>query len=70
MAPHRRAAIRAMRAVAILATVVVGGACAAVTFAPVIASVVGTLACAVLAGAALYAAFEGFDDALRRGTWR
>ncbi|GAC1523278.1 MAG: hypothetical protein NVS2B8_05540 [Vulcanimicrobiaceae bacterium] len=68
MTPQRRRAIvRTMRTVAALGSCVVLGACVAVAFAPIPAAVVGTLACALVASAALYAAFEGFDEALRRG---
>ncbi len=51
---------------ATFATIVIG-ACIAVAFVPVWAAVIGTLACAVVACSALYAAFEGFDERLRRG---
>ncbi len=67
MKPQRRASIvRAMRALAAVATAIVLGACASVAIAPVIASVIGTIACGVVACSTLYAAFEGFDEALRR----
>lgn len=64
--PRRRAAVEAMRTLAGIGCVVVLGACVAVAFVPIYAAVVGTLACAVVAGAAFYAAFEGFDERLRR----
>lgn len=69
MTPQRRASIvRTMRAIAAVATVVVLGACVAVAISPrsIVWAVIGTLACAVVASCALYGAFEGFDEALRR----
>lgn len=68
MTPERRGAIlRMTRIIAGTATIVVIGSCIAVAYAPVWAAVVGTLACAVVACSAFYAAFEGFDERLRRG---
>ncbi|GAC1310803.1 MAG: hypothetical protein NVSMB21_19270 [Vulcanimicrobiaceae bacterium] len=40
--------------------------CVGVAFAPTYAAVAGTLACAFTASAALYGAYEGFDERLRR----
>jgi len=66
LSPRRRTAVMMMRTLAGAGCVVVLGCCAAVAFVPIFAAVAGTLACAVTACAALYAAFEGFDERLRR----
>lgn len=55
-----------MRTVAGVGCAIVLASCAAVIVAPVYAAVAGTLACAVTSLAALYAAYEGFDERLRR----
>jgi CHASE2 domain-containing sensor protein len=62
---------RRRRAVRIACGIAAAGAavallCAVLAFVSVWFVVVGTGACAVTAGAAFYAAFEGFDAWLRR----
>ncbi len=66
MADPRRRAVRTMRTLAGVASAVVVGCCVGVAFVPIYAAVAGTLACAVVASAALYGAYEGFDERLRR----
>ena len=68
MTPERRGAIlRITRGITGTFAAIVIGACIAVAFVPVWAAVIGTLACAIVACSAFYAAFEGFDERLRRG---
>ena len=68
MTPERRGAIvRVMRSIAGAFAAIVIAACIAVAFVPIWAAVIGTLASAVVACSALYAAFEGLDERLRRG---
>jgi membrane protein implicated in regulation of membrane protease activity len=64
---RRRAILRIARGITGTFAAIVIGACIAVAYVPVWAAVVGTLACAVVACSAFYAAFEGFDERLRRG---
>gem|GEM_PF-4533149 len=64
---RRRTTVRVMRSIAGAFAAIVVAACIAVAFVPIWASVIGTLACAVVAFSSLYAAFEGFDERLRRG---
>lgn len=67
MTPERRGAIlRITRVITGTFAAIVIGACVAVAYVPVWAAVIGTLACAVVACSAFYAAFEGFDERLRR----
>ena len=56
-----------MRTVAAIGCGLVLAACALVAVWPVYAAVAGTLSCAVVASAAFYGAYEGFDEWLRRG---
>ena len=68
MTPERRGTIlRIVRAITGTFSAIVIVACIGVAYVPVWAAVIGTLACAVVACAAFYAAFEGFDERLRRG---
>jgi len=61
----RAARIRGARAVAIGSASVVALCCFG-AFVSVWFVLVGTGACAVTAGAAFYAAYEGFDEIIRR----
>ncbi|GAC1306708.1 MAG: hypothetical protein NVSMB19_19060 [Vulcanimicrobiaceae bacterium] len=63
---RRYTAIKTMRTLAGAGCAIVLGCCVAVAFVPTYAAVTGTLACAIVASAALYAAYEGFDERLRR----
>jgi CHASE2 domain-containing sensor protein len=63
---RRRAALR----VALVTSAAASGVavlCAIAAFESIWFVVIGTGACAVLAGAAFYGAYEGFDERLRRG---
>lgn len=55
-----------MRTIAAIGCGCVLAACVGVAFWPIYAAVAGTLSCAIVASAALYAAYEGFDEWLRR----
>lgn len=66
LSPRARTAVRAMRILAGVGCALVLASCVAVAFVPIYAAVAGTLACAVTACAALYGAYEGFDERIRR----
>ena len=64
---RRGTILRITRGITATFSAIVMGACIGVAYEPVWAAVIGTLACAVVACSAFYAAFEGFDERLRRG---
>ena len=66
LSERRRTAIRATRTLAGIACALVIASCVAVAFSPVYAAVAGTLSCALVACSSFYAAYEGFDEWLRR----